>query len=181
MQPGPYEQVPLTEDDRNLLMAVYKVRRRILLMACFFVMFMAFLGSQHGIDNYDRYTGKLVSRWEETYDSRFLNRMGIWMVNIGFLEIPLGSCFLLIWYKKVRPITRDLKAGVKDIIPYQIIRKEYFPLTGRFYVALDDPNYLHHEIDEDTYYNCSEGGFIYVYRAPKSKFVFEESGRFIIL
>ncbi len=76
MQPGPYEQVPLTEDDRNLLMAVYKVRRRILLMACFFVMFMAFLGSQHGIDNYDRYTGKLVSRWEETYDSRFLNRMG---------------------------------------------------------------------------------------------------------
>ena len=181
MQPAPYKQEPLTDDDRSLLLAVYNARRRIILPASIFLMLLALYAGQKSIDRYDKYSGKVYSRWEEDEDAKYVGRKAMYIIKFSFLAVPLASCFLFIWYKKLRPITQDINAGVKDVIPYQIIRKEYFPLTGRFYVALDDPNYLHHEIDEETYYNCTEGGFIYVYRAPKSKFIFEESGHFVIL
>ena len=181
MRPGPYEQVPLTDDERNWLRDLYHTRRRIVWTSAATLMVLAFIIAQRNPDTVSRKTGRVIMKWEETEDGKLISRKLIKLLQLGFLEIPLASCFLFIWYKKVDPISRDLKGGVKDKIPYEIVRKEYFPLTNQFYVALDDPNYLHHEIDEATYYNCSEGGLIYVFRAPLSKFVFEESGRFVLL
>jgi len=180
MLPGPYEKVPLTKEEQETLLEVYHVRRRILGVVYFFLLVTALFYAQK-IDVYDRYTGKLSSRWEDTADGKFISRLGMKLLNFTFLGGAIAATGVFFWFKRVYPLKKDADSGVKEKVPFLITRKEYFPLTGQFYVALDDPDYLHHEIDEETYYNCVEGGYIYIYRAAKSKFVFEENGRFTIM
>ena len=160
---------------------VYRKRRKFLFTVYAVLIFMAFYYSFRGIDTYDRYSGKLVQKWEEQDDAKYISRMGIWLIHFSFLELIVIGTGGVFWFKRVYPLKYDADSGVKEKVPYMIMRKEYFPLTNQFYVALDDPNYLHHEIDEDTYHSCVEVGFIYVYRGTKSKFVFEDNGRFTIL
>lgn len=54
-------------------------------------------------------------------------------------------------------------------------------MTNQYYVAFDDPDYMHHEIDENTFNNVNEGDNMYIYRGVYSKYVFEINGRFTIL
>lgn len=180
MQPGPYEKVPLTDDEKDMLLMVYHKRRKFLFTVYAVLISLAFFYSYRGIDTRSRYSGK-VTRWEEKDDAKYISRFGMWMINLSFLELIVIGTGTVFWFKRVYPLKHDADSGLKEKVPYMIMRKEYFPLTNQFYVALDDPDYLHHEIDEDTYYSCAEGGFIYVYRGAKSKFVFEDNGRFTIL
>jgi len=178
MQPGPYKEVPLTDDDRDLLLMVFRKRRKLLLSAFAILMFMAALCSRK-IDHSSQYTGNII-RWDGK-DAYNLSRLGMKLINLCFLEILLIIPCVYFWVKRVYPLKRDADSGVKEMVPYMILRKEYFPLTNQYYVALDDPKYLHHEMDEESYRQCFEGGFIYVYRGITSGFVFEESGKYFVL
>ena len=151
-----YKTQQLTADDRDLLQTIYTTRLRFLTAA-----------------------------------------FAAWMLSTTFYVVlfshPKGSSEILIavavvfclcasgYVIKIEPFKKDIKNGVKEIVPYTIIRKEYFEYTGQYFVALDDPKYLHHEVDAATYANCSEGDTMAIYRAPRSKFVFEDNGRFTLM
>ena len=103
------------------------------------------------------------------------------LLNTAYLEVPIIATFFIFLFRKVLPFRKDIRCGVKEKVPYQIIRKEYFPLTNEYYVALDDPDYMHHKLDEATYSQVNEGDNMYLYRAIYSKYVFEINGRYTIM
>lgn len=174
------EKVPLTTDEKDLLLTVFSKRRTFLFFVYILLVVIALMYSTHGVDIRSPYTGKVV-RWEEQDDAKAVPRFWMWIINLTWLEGIVISTGIYFYMKRVHPFRYDANSGVREKVPYTIVRKEFFPLTNQYYVALDDPNYLHHQITEDEYYNCTEGGTIYIYRAVKSKFVFEEDGRYSIL
>lgn len=178
---GPnHELVPLNEDEKNLLLDVYNTRKRFLILVYIGLISMALLASVKGLDYRSRYTGA-IHHWEDNDEAKYLPRFWMWMINFCFLETIVVSTGVYFWMKKVKPFKVDAKSGVKENVPYKIIKREYFPLTGQYYLGFDDPNYLHHEIDEDIYNRCTEGDFMYIYRGAASKFVFRKDGRFSLL
>jgi hypothetical protein len=97
------------------------------------------------------------------------------------LEIPVILVALVTYTKRIATFKKDAKKGEKEPIAYKIIRKQYFGHTDQYFVSFDNPNYMHHEVDEAFYHNCSPGDYAYMYRAPLSKYVFDKGGRFSIL
>jgi hypothetical protein len=180
MKPANYDTVPLTDDERDLLLTIYDSRRRFLGLVYLVLIIVAFIYGWQGVDARSHGGGN-IRRWEENEDAKFIPRIGAQLIITGFLESMVIGTGLYFFMKRVRPFLLDAKSGLKERLPYPIVRKEHFPLTNQFYVGFDDPNYLHHEIDEATYHNCSVGDTLYVYRGIRSKFVFKENGRFSIL
>lgn len=178
MKQKPYELVPLTADEKDLLLLIFHKRRKLLVYVYAVLMGMAFMCAPKGIDRRGR-DGK-VQHWEEREDAKYLSRMGMVLLNFSWLGAIILSSGVYFYYKSVRPFKKDALSGVKEKVPYLIVRREYFPYTNQYYVGLNDPNYLHHEIDEDTYYKVREGEHMYLFRAACSKFVFERNGRFTI-
>lgn len=179
MKNTPFEKVPLTEDEKDLLMTVYHTRRRFLLTVYAILIAIGFATSFRGLDFRVRGSDK-IHHWEEDEDSKVVSRSGMWMINLSVIEVILIASGIYFYITAVRAYKLDADSGIKDKIPYTIIRKEYFPLTNQFFVGFDDPKYLHHEIDEGTYHQCAEGDIMYIYRAIRTKFVFEENGRFTL-
>ena len=101
-----------------------------------------------------------------------------------FIAIVVHLLFIIpgciLWYVRINPFRLDIRFGEKEVIPYTILRKEYFPNTGQYYVAIDDPIALHYELDEGQFQQCSEGDTIYVGRAVHSRFIFEQNGRYTL-
>jgi len=114
-------------------------------------------------------------------DSKYPPTLGVRMLSLIFLGCVLLATYIRFYIKKVLAYKRDAESGMKERIAYTIVRKEYFPETDQYFVTFDDPDYMHHETNRDTWYNCHEGGYFFIYRAKKSKYVFEESGRFSII
>src|ERR1019366_5899329 len=122
-----------------------------------------------------------IHHWEENENARFVSRSWMWLINFAFLETIIISTGIYFWRKKVSPLKKDADMGVKEKIPYRIVAKQYFAVSGQYFFDIDDQVYLRHEVDEDTYYKLNEGDNVYIYRGVHSKFVFEESGRYTIL
>ncbi len=170
MQPLPYEQVPLSADEKDLLLTVYDQRRRLLFVVYVFLFALAFSKSINGIFS-----------WERNDDAKFISRFGTQIISIVFVETIFMSTGVYFWMKRVRPLKKDADMGVKEKVPYLIVKKEYYEVSGQYFFDIDDAVYLHHEVDEDTYYKMNEGDYFYVNRGVHSKFVFEESGRYTIM
>ncbi len=165
MEPGPYEKVPLTGEEKNLLLSIYQTRLRFFFIAYLFLVAMI-------VFQLIRVFGADLMRIKLT------EIIGITLLMDGIPLFVIFSTGFYVLFKRILPYKRDAKSGMKDKLPYLVTRKEYFYLTGQFFVALDDPDYLHHQIDEETYHNLWEGCTIYLYRGTRSKYVFEENGRF---
>jgi len=176
MQSRPSKTVPLTDDERDFLLPIYKKRRRFLS-----IVYIAMLGMAvficvfaYGVDEINN---ALMPKDNIHYESTLVLRL----INLLFICCILIASGAYFYYKKVKPFKQDANSGVKEQISYTIVKKNYFDLTNKYYVTFDDPDYLHHETDEDTWYNCYEGGYYYIYRAIKSKFVFEDNGRYRLI
>jgi hypothetical protein len=175
-----YEQAPLTADEKDMLLTVYDQRRRLIFVVytIFFALIFALSGR---IDIRARYSNGVV-RWEENNeDAKYVSRFWMKMINFAFLETIVMSTGVYFWMKRVRPLKKDADMGVKEGVPYEIVKKEYFAVSGQYFFDIDDPAYLHHEVDEDTYNKLNEGDYFYIFRGVHSKFVFEENGRYTIL
>ena len=125
----------------------------------------------------DTVRNALVPKDDIKYDSTWAK----WLITFVVLSSFLLIIGIYLYVKRILAFKRDAESGVKERLAYIIIQKEYFPLTNQYYVMFDDPQYLHHETDQETWYNCYEGGYFFIYRAKKSKFVFEENGRFSMM
>jgi hypothetical protein len=153
---GTYEKVPLMDDEKKLLLLIYGKRKLVLFMGYSVLIFLAMIFSPKG------------------------DAIGARIVTLLTLQSAIIGTGIYLYFKNVRTFRKDAESGMKDKVPYTVIRREYFEFTDQYYIALDHPNYLHHEIDQDMYYNVREGDCIYLYRATRSKYVFERNGRFFI-
>ena len=177
MKPSnPTDLVPLTDDEKDFLLFIFKKRRRLLIMvysifiaAVIFICLFSF--------GMDTIRNLLVPKDDIKYDSTWAK----WLFTLVFISSALLITGTYIYVKRVLPFREDAESGVKERLAYIITRKEYFSLTNQYYVMFDDPLYMHHETDQETWYNCYEGGYFFIYRAKKSKFVFEENGRFSMM
>lgn len=177
---GTYEKVPLSDEERDLLLYIYRKRRKYLLVVYVFFAALVLFYSPPGSGVRSRYSKRAYS-YDDSQDAKYVSYGWMWLINLAFVGGSVMGTGVYFYMKRVRPFKKDADSGVKEKVPYTVLRREYFEFTGQYYVALDDPNYLHHEIDQEMYYNISEGDSIYLYRATRSKFVFERNGRFTIL
>ncbi len=168
-----YQQVPLNDDEKNLLLTIYRARLR---MASVFYLVMLGIIMFYSITK----VGSNRTNWNEKEDARLVSKVQMMLIGMAFLGIPTTCAGLYYFSKKVIPYRTDARNGLKNKVPYEIKRKEYFPLTDQYYFGLDDPLYLHHEVDAVLFQSCNEGDCIYLYRAPVSGYTFEMNGRFTI-
>ena len=175
-----YEKVPLTADEKDLLLTIYDGRRRLLLIVYVILISMAFAFSQR-IDYRARYSSA-VNYWQNNNDdAKFVSRFGMKVLNFCFLESMVIGTGLFFLFKRVLPLKKDADSGVKEKVPYEILKKEYYAVNERYYFAINDPALLHFEVDWDAYHSLNEGDDFYIYRGTKSRFVFENSGKYTIL
>jgi hypothetical protein len=174
------DKVPLTENEKDLLLMVYDTRRRLLFIVYAILISIAFACSQR-IDYRSRYSNE-VNYWQTNNDdAKFISRFGMKVISFCFLESMVIGTGLFFLFKRVLPLKRDADSGVKEKIPYRILKKEYYSVNERYYFAIDDPALLHFEVGKNTYDSLSEGDEFYIYRGAKSRFVFENSGKYTIL
>jgi hypothetical protein len=108
-------------------------------------------------------------------------RAGVEDMGLVVGQIPIVLICIGLYRRRVRPFKKDVLKGVKELVPYTITDKKYFELTGQYFFSFDDPDYMHYEVDAMMYSQCKEGDTLYVSRAPRSKYVFDEKGRFSIM
>ncbi len=174
MQPRPSATVPLTDDELDFLRSIYKKRRRFLLLVyvAMFVVAAFVCAFAYSMD-------VLQNEMMPKDNIHYASTLELRVINFLFISCILLLSWAYFYFRKALPFKRDADSGVKEQISYTIVKKTYFELTKKYYITFDDPSYLHHETDEDTWYNCYEGGYFYIYRAVRSKFVFEDNGRYM--
>lgn len=180
MQAATSEQVPLTADEKDFLLTVYDTRWRRYLWVYIFLFVLALVYAMR-IDTRGRYSGE-ISRWEDNNpDAKYVSRFGMQMINFIFLEGMFMSTGIFFWVKRVRPLKKDADLGMKEKIPFTIVQKQYYNVSGQYFFAIDDPKLLRTEVDEETYNKMNEGDTCYIYRGVYSKFIFEENGRYTLM
>ena len=175
MSHTPSDLVPLTADEQYFLLSIFKKRRRFLGMVyiLLFAVAVALALSYYGMDTLRNF---YVPRDDTKYPSTLWLRVG----DLAAVTAILLASGIYFYIKRVLAYKRDAKSGVKERLAYTITRKEYFPLTNQYFVSFEDPDYPHHETDQETWYNCHEGGYFFIYRGKRSKFVFRDTGKFTI-
>ncbi len=95
-------------------------------------------------------------------------------------KIVLSICFSaslcgLAYRMLVLPYKLDAEKGIKLIVPFTVDHKEYYPITGQFFIKFEGNSQHHFEVDADTYNSCAEGGTINREMALHSKHIFVEN------
>jgi hypothetical protein len=180
MKPANNQTVPLTVDDRNFLLSVYDQRRR-LIFVVYLILFAIALPISRRIDYRAKYSNTIVRWGDNDPDAKYVSRTGMKLINLGFLGTIILGSGAYFWFRRVAPLKKDANLGVKEAVPFLILRKEYYAVSDQYFFAVDDPVNLHYEVNENTYHRLSEGDTFYIYRGIHSRFVFEESGRYTIM
>lgn len=163
------EHTPLTDLERDWLLRIYTLRRGDLffngvlrcvaiclpIFTCSFV-FVAVL-HDNVFQGHDLWT-------QEPLFYRYL--------LVALLLAILTACFIcwLAYKSWILPYKLDALSGIKETVRYNVIEKQYYPVTGQYYLKLQGDEWDdHHEVSEETYNACEEGGRIFMYRAIKSQ------------
>jgi hypothetical protein len=169
----------LTLIEKDHLLHIYHTRLRLFTLAYSAVVLYALLCCFR-VDYRDRMSGR-IQQWTAERGDHLVSRNQMIMINILFLEGPLLFMGYRVYRKRIACFKKDAVNGIKEVVPYKIIRKTYLPHTNEFFISFDDPNYMHHEVNVDFYMNCNEGDTAYLYRAPSSKYIFDREGKFSLM
>jgi hypothetical protein len=176
---GNLEKCLLNEDEKSLLIEIYKTRQRFFISSILILLFFAVLTSYRNMDD-----KTFVRHGTNKYNSAgdyMLSSIQIFILGVSLL----GSIILLfaasVYKKRIVCFKKDLHDGYKYAIYKTILAREYFPMTDQYFVRLDDPKYTHHEIDAAIYNNVREGDLFPVYFAMHSHYAFNRGGTFTIL
>ncbi|WP_276132957.1 hypothetical protein [Polluticoccus soli] len=175
--------VPLTEEERYHLQTIYGTRMRNFGGVALFLMMMGLYGSIMGFgksssSHRSHRTGSEYKAYDYEIAGVVLTKEQTGFLIAGLMQVViLGSC-ARIFFRRVLPFKKDLRLGEKEVVSYTIVKKRYFEHTGQCFFSLNDPNYLHHEVDTDVYNSMNEGDTVNVYRGVYSKYVFQKDARF---
>ncbi len=151
-----YPTKPMLVEEIELIKAIFVTRLRFFLLS-FLIVFVVEVAS----------FSWLITR---IADAQYHNGGAMWFVviiSVLLLFVAFGS-----FMRGVYPYYQDYKTGIKEGIPFVITFKVFFPLTNQYFISLNDPAYLHYEVTEAIYNDCWDGDDVVIYRAPKSKYMF---------
>jgi hypothetical protein len=152
--------VSLTPDDVFVLETIYGVRLRIFIAV--FGCVALFAG---------------VMAWP-MLRSLFYNRDMESAVTIGVLFAFFILPFVVLFWRRIWTLKRDIRSGLKYEIWLRVIGKKHFPLTGQYFLSLDDVDYMHHEVEPQAYASVEVGNYYPVYFARHSRYAFNLRARF---
>lgn len=164
--------VPMTADDLDMLHTIYQKRVRF-----FLPLFLGMLG-------FALWFGLSFSPLKGHYKTN--ENFGITpgqlqLIDIVCIEIVVLIIGIYIYVKSIRCIKQDFKNRLKQPIVYHVIQKRFFETTGQYFVGLNNPKCLFQEVDEETWNQINVGAAFTIFRAPKSKYVFNPRGKFSII
>jgi hypothetical protein len=163
----------LSCEDRDMLLTIFRKRLRLFLSVFGMLFIVAFLCSLK-IDSRHHYF--------KPDDSNFhISRNTMYIINFCFLGGILFIIAAIIFRKRIWYIYKDARNNLKEIVYYEVTQKSKFAHTHQFFIGLNDPEYLFHEVDEQTWSNISVGSRFGVYKAPLSKYVFNYNGKFTMM
>jgi len=169
--------VPLEKDEYDTLRYIYIKRRRLLVGALAGMLIFEVLAACKIMQNYPEY-------WDLMKMNASDVRLGDYKGELIFLlcfYLFLTTACAIIFFRRVYPFRKDYKSGLKELVPFAIIRKEYFPFSNQYFVFFDDAKYAYHEVDADVYTECTQGTIIRLNRGIYSKHIFEKDGRFTVM
>jgi hypothetical protein len=172
------EQLPLTEDEYELLTHIYQKRFRFFIGIYCFLIGVAFISALRIDGKKPRYS---YSNPRYSQRNTGLSRTQMYAITIPLLEGLVISTAILVYRKRIMPLRKDAKNGIKESVSYPIIQKQNFQEIGQYFIGTNHPDYLFHEIDHDTWQQVNVGDSFTVYRAPLSKYVFNGNGRYTIM
>lgn len=172
---GPH--YPLTGDESAMLQQIYKVRIRVFITTYAFLLLLAFKAGM-SVDGGSR-AG--TSYKYDVRDNEGFSRRQMYGITIPFMEAFVAGTGIVLYRKRILPLKKDRDNKVKEAIYYTVTQKQVFEHTGQYFIGLNHPDYLFHEVDFDTWNNTKVGDPFAVYRAPLSKYVFNARGKFTIM
>lgn len=106
--------------------------------------------------------------------------------SVVIMNLTIMICFLsisatILYRTRIWKVKKDAVNGIKEIVYYTVTQKQHFDNTGQFFIGLNHPDYLFHEVDYDTWRSLNIGGSFALYRAPLSKYIFNPQGKFSII
>lgn len=176
-------QLPLTEEECGLLTHIYQKRLRFFIGAYLFLFAVAFFSalSIDGRKPRSRFTSYSNNGYRYNERDMGLSPLQMYAITIPLLEGLVIGTGILVYRKRIRPLRKDVKNGVKETVHYPVIQKQHFKQTGQYFIGTNHPDYLFHEVDYNTWQQVHVGDSFAVYRAPLSRYVFNETGKYTIL
>lgn len=166
------EIVPIEDDEKKILMRLYQDRIRgtaktaLGLFVCAVVVLFS----------------RAAFVVPSIINDVFLGGKDTWLVNQHFLsgsgiKIPIAALLVvaLVFFSYrngARPFLRDATDGYKCKVPFRIMRKQYYPVTGQYMLQFSRIREMV-EVDSATFDQCEEGGDLWFYRAVRCKYVFD--------
>lgn len=176
--PSP-EFSPLTGDEKRQLMVLYykQARRLFMILLSFSFVLIILSFTRFGFLLYAM-VNDLFMGGNDTWmvDQHFLSG---WYIKIGIAVLVSAALCAFSFFNIILPHKRDADSGMKCRMPFRIIRKEYFPVTGQCFVTLSGSDDRHCEVEEDIYKNCDEGDVVFLDMGFRSKYIFTNSDRFM--
>jgi len=163
--------VPMTEDDLCTLNTIYQKRIRFFLPV---FLLMLVLASWFGL-SYGSFKGFQSS------ENFGITAGQLQIIDVVCLEIVVFSMGIFIYFKSIGCIKRDFQKGLKQPIVYHVVQKRFFENTRQYFVGLNNPKCLFQEVDAAIWNKVNVGSEFVVFRAPKSKYVFNPRGQFSII
>jgi hypothetical protein len=168
----------LTEEEFELLDYMYRKRLRMFVTAFLVLAFLAFVSGLKIDGQKQRWRSE---RYQYNVKEVGVSRGYMYLVTIAFLEGIVGIAGIVIYRKRLLPLRKDLIHREKEVVLYTVTQKQHFSHTGQYFVGLNDPDYLFHEVDRDLWQKTEVGTRFGLYRALYSGYVFNPEGRFTIM
>lgn len=165
---------PLTQYEQDYLMGIYTTRRNCLwqvFVGCFVVMMFFFFSSLYFV----------VAAF---INDLFLGGHETWLVNGKYLEAAGGRMVISVvvstlavlntYFFEVIPFKKDVKSGIKLVLPFVITSKEYYPVTDQYFVRVKGVRNKMFEVSAEAHANLEEGVPMYIGRSINAKCILME-------
>lgn len=163
--------IQMTAEEKAWMQEVYELRKKDFFYAGFFrclyfcvlkICFLTFLVAYFH-DRFTEHLDWLRSSW--------------FMAHLLLVAVVIIASWLsLAWITNqylILPYKQDAEEGKKEERRFLITEKKYYPVTGQYFLELDNAPMKHIEVDEDTYNSLNEGDDFVVYRGVNSQYIFE--------
>lgn len=169
-------RIPLTEAEQKMLRFLFYKRLRIWIVVFVFLSFAAL----YALTNLD-FRGSLSSAYKVDGEYTGLTHVQMYALCFALLEGMVIILTAVVFLKRIYPFRKDLKYKMKEAVFYKVVQKEIFPGTQQYFIGLNNPRYLFHEVSPEVWRNTEVGDDFPLYRAPYSKYVFNKKGKYTVM
>jgi len=172
--------VPISPEERIWLLTIFNSRLRFAVIV--FGILIIWWANTSGLLNigFSR-LGYLTNAMGIVNDTPVVDLDPEHIFSFFFLAIPITAFAANIFFRRILAFRRDAKDGYKYATYLTVVNKLYFPLTDQYFLSLDNPDYLNHEVESDTYNSVVEGDQYPVYFGRYSRAAFTLRGNYQII